>query len=287
VRQQGLLSLAASHMATADLLACCEELRRAGGSEAEVPVLLAALGRLAAQPISRELLRRTGAGREVNRAALRRHPCATVRECSFQLVRCWQQLVAIQDTAADSAGSPNKADDGETDLARCTVQELKAKIAALGLSTSQCVEKADLVALLRASPRPCTSGTPGRRRSGTRAARTSSGAALRGRRSLVRALHCVKATRVSSQRSAAAKKRPRLEERLRGIAQATDDFSALGLTRAQVQGLPEQERAELVRRCFRELACFAHPDKCPPELQGAASRAFRRLAAARTRVLHS
>mmetsp|Transcript_124654 Transcript_124654/g.364044 ORF Transcript_124654/g.364044 Transcript_124654/m.364044 type:complete len:291 (-) Transcript_124654:64-936(-) len=278
----------------AELSARCRELRELraeGGGAAQAGRLLSLLGRLAALPVSRPLLLTSGAGREVNRPWLHGHPCAAVRDHSRRLVRCWRQLLTLQAAgeaaAAEAAAAkvptaeaptaapatPEPGAPGGSELEGCSVQELKARLASLGVSCSRCVEKAELVALLR--------GAAGRRRRSLLGGKAAGGRPSMGRKSMLKVLHRVKWAKAPEPAEASAQ----LEGRLRRITQAADDCAALGLVRARLQGLPQEERAELVRQRWRSLALQAHPDKVPKGLQVLATRAFGRLEAARARLL--
>jgi len=297
----------------AEFAACCHELRtlRAAGeglSPRDGRPALALLGRLAALPVSRPLLLASGAGKEVNRAWLRGHPCLAVREHSRCLVRCWRQLLTMQAAGAAAAASAgaagatapgaaaaeaaaavgeegeavtgDPAPDGQSDaLRRRPVAELKARLAALGVSCGGCVEKADLVALLVAAGGGSGLGGPPRRRRsllGVGASRLS-----RGRKSVLKVISRGK----KAQPTEAAGGKAQLEARLRRIAKATEDTAALGLSRAQLQALSPEARAKLVQQRWRSLALHAHPDKVPERLRELAARAFARLDAAKARLL--
>eukprot|EP00928_Gymnodinium_smaydae_P050873 TRINITY_DN3440_c0_g1_i5.p1 TRINITY_DN3440_c0_g1~~TRINITY_DN3440_c0_g1_i5.p1 ORF type:complete len:315 (+),score=65.63 TRINITY_DN3440_c0_g1_i5:88-945(+) len=144
-------------------------------------------------------------------------------------------------------------------LSALTIRQLKARIAALGLSVAGCTEREDLVALLR--------GDVGGAR----------------RRSFLR-----KSLRRASLRRASLPKRPafaasaaRQREELMRIAKAQDGLQVLGLTWRELRRLPGQEREKLVVRRYRDLCRAVHPDKCPPDLRAAATRAFQRLETAK------
>eukprot|EP00408_Alexandrium_pacificum_P019617 CAMPEP_0171194806 /NCGR_PEP_ID=MMETSP0790-20130122/21078_1 /TAXON_ID=2925 /ORGANISM="Alexandrium catenella, Strain OF101" /LENGTH=302 /DNA_ID=CAMNT_0011660013 /DNA_START=37 /DNA_END=945 /DNA_ORIENTATION=+ len=287
-----------------ELAECCRELRAlaattASGTPAEAGPVLVLFGRLAALPVSRPLLLASGAGKEVNRAWLRAHPSIAIREQSRRLVRCWRQLIEMQAAGAAAASGASGAEPGadeaggggggsdDEDLMQRPVSELKARLTSLGVGTSRCVEKADLVALLRSAgvPERGPAGAAGAKRRpsllGASARRTASARLSMGRRSVLRNLHCTK----KPQQAGAAMGQKQLEAQLKMVLRAADDFTALGLTRREVETLPSAERAALVRKRWRALTLQAHPDKLPASLKPLAAKAFRRLAAARDGLL--
>jgi len=287
------------------------------------------LGKMASLPVTRRLLHESGAGRELNNDFFRTNKCIALRQHSRGLIRCWRNLISLQDAvaaSAEAAGNPhagpkshscssvpsggehnehsekpandsgvyghaNPERSADTDLTRRTVTELKATITELGLDASLCIEKSELVELLRSvSP----SRTPIRgvkrlslrsqdRRSSLRAARRKSLVAAVGRKSWLRAAaHAAKPVQNKAKGAAGSAQR---REHLQHIAQATDDFAALGLLRAELQAMPLKARSKLVLHKWRKLAAVVHPDKCSPDLTTLATRAFRRLAAAKSRIL--
>jgi hypothetical protein len=172
------------------------------------------------------------------------------------------------------------------------VTELKATITELGLDASLCIEKSELVALLR-TVGPSRTPIRGvsrmslrsqdRRVSFLRAARRKSLVAAAGRKSWLRAAaHAAKPVQNKAKAAAGSAQQ---REHLQRIAQATDDFAALGLLRTELQAMPLKARSELVLHKWRKLAAIVHPDKCSPALAALATRAFRRLGAAKSRVL--
>jgi len=106
--------------------------------------------------------------------------------------------------------------ESDSKLAQCTVSELKANIAKLGLSSSRCLEKADLVALLRSVETP-ENKSFGRRSSLSLSARWKSSVAPSpmGRKSLLRVLHRAKR---QPPGPGAGGRHERQEEQLRGLA---------------------------------------------------------------------
>lgn len=163
------------------------------------------------------------------------------------------------------------------------VCELKAQVLHLGLNSSGCTEKADLVALLRAAASPAAAVGHGLRRAAVQPppprpaveARRPAHAAIASarksglrRRSLRHSL--LQPTSVTLQR-----------DELQRIMRAKDDLGVLGLRWQDVRSLSQPERQRVVLRRFRELSRRVHPDKCPAELREAATRAFQRLEVAK------
>jgi len=298
-------------------------------SDGDSVPFMEALGRMACLPVTRQLLHESGAGRELNNVFFRTHNCSALRQNSRRLIRCWRSLISIQDavaaataTAADhlgpkghnclnvpsggqQTGRSDSSCDGsgknghtnveqaaDTDLTRRTVTELKATIMELGLDASLCIEKSELVALLRTvgpsqtpihGARRLSLRSQDRRGSFLRAARRKSLVAAVGRKSWLRAAaHAAKPVQNKAKAAAGSAQR---RKHLQHIAQATDDFAALGLLRAELQATPLKARSELVVHKWRKLAAVVHPDKCSPDLATLATRAFRRLAAAKNRIL--
>lgn len=151
-------------------------------------------------------------------------------------------------------------------LAGLSVRQLKALAQELGLSAAGCMEKADLVALLRAASVARSKAPP------TETSKPP-------RRSLRRA-----AQPPAVVPAALSPEVPQQREILR-IRNAKEDLEVLGLTRLEVQNLGKEEREKLVIRRFREISRLVHPDKCPEELRESATKAFQRLEVARQSVV--
>eukprot|EP00931_Biecheleriopsis_adriatica_P081201 TRINITY_DN54535_c0_g1_i1.p1 TRINITY_DN54535_c0_g1~~TRINITY_DN54535_c0_g1_i1.p1 ORF type:complete len:355 (+),score=62.24 TRINITY_DN54535_c0_g1_i1:125-1189(+) len=62
-------------------------------AEAEIETLLLTLGRISELQVCRQVLLKTGIGREVNHRFLRMHPCAAVRDFSRGIVCSWRAAV--------------------------------------------------------------------------------------------------------------------------------------------------------------------------------------------------
>lgn len=180
---------------------------------------------------------------------------------------------------------------------------LKARITELGWSPAGCVEKADLVALLRkastaaaaaaAAPGMATSSAPGPGDGGAAAAsaaeappRRYSYGGVRGSRrpSLGATLRRTSLLRQRARRSGARQPQAQVERQAKAKAEidrilaAKDDLEILGLSKREASQSSLQSR-------YRILTLQVHPDKCPPDLKEAATAAFHRLEAARGRCL--
>jgi len=260
-------------------------------AEGEVLSLMDRLSKIA---ISREWLKETGVGREVNHAFYRLHASTLVRERSRSLVASWKVQIQAAGAApfARAPGTPKRPrrDSREPrterrqskrrrsapseDVSEWTVKQLMCRIQELGLSVSGCLEKSELVALLRkqpsASARPQT------------AKRLSKGRLSFGRRSMLR-----RQTQTVQEAASPGTSCPDTRAQLAAIQrilQAKDDLAVLELRHVAV---PRAELERMVLRRCREMYRFVHPDKCAPELQELATRGFQRLEAAKEKVLGS
>lgn len=206
--------------------------------------------------------------------------------------------------------SGSAAPEREPSVTELTVRQLKSRAAELGLNTSGCTERGDLVALLRGamvsgdSPAGPTAspkiGITARRRTLLRRSLRRQSAALR--RSSMMKRSAAQSKRSGSQsatlrRSSVTKrrfsvtKRPvnvaerlaRQREELGRIVWAVDAFQVLGLAWNDLRPLARKEREQAVLKRYRDLCRRVHPDKCPPELCNIATRAFQRLEMAKQR----
>lgn len=185
-------------------------------------------------------------------------------------------LGAAEAEAEDEAAAP---------LSQWPVQRLRARLRELGLSAVGCTEKGDLVALIQgASAAPSTppAGAAGARPRGARAARRSVGPGMAagrlslGRQSLLRRRRsAARAPREAEEPRLARLARQRAE--LQRVLRAGSLLEVLGLQQATGAAAAPRARRRAVLQKYHELSRLVHPDKCPPELRAAATRAFQRL----------
>lgn len=283
--------------AASDLRACSAQLRALLQEEARPAasrhtLLLTLLGRLTELPISCSSLRETGLGVLVNSSFFRRHARPEVRVISQAIVADWKARLGLRSPApaasrtpcndntpgqaARTAGGDSARVPSDAELAQWPVVRLRARIKELGLSSAGCVEKSDLISLLRGASLLQDSAAKSRRRSLRPLRRTSLPATPRGpagrpssgRRSLLRRRRSVKdpaPVRLLSQKN-----------ELKRILRAGGALDVLGI-QGNVQSITPRDRGHLIRRRYRELSRLVHPDKCPPELRDLATRAFQRL----------
>lgn len=227
------------------------------------------------------------------------------------------EQVPKDDSEGDS--SPAAAEPQSEDIVQWPVQRLKSRIKELGLNPAGCIEKSELIALLKrascrtppssptpqasaaAQPPPYAPGTPPAqapaglhgagawtmpRRSGQRLTVGSFGrmSLLRGRRkSRARQSAGLAANRSASQRAEV--------RRILSAGDALDVFGMKELFPGATKGTPAvgadeliRERRKAILRRYHELCRLVHPDKCPAELGEAATQAFQRLEDAKKQV---
>ncbi|CAE8676435.1 unnamed protein product [Polarella glacialis] len=237
----------------------------------------------------------------------------------------WQPIVSEerpqqQEGVRKDKGQGPQGHQGLVAAGLLSVKQLKAQAAELGLDTSRCTERADLLSLLSAGgglKRPMggqsttnnTSNNNNNNNSTARAAQAQAGGAQplsaaafsagvsqpkpspSAQSALPRPQASPQASGSRAPLTAGPRQRerestqsgPRLQrEEILRIARATDDLAVLGLSRQELADLlGRAERERAVLRRFRQLSRLVHPDKCAPELREAATRAFQRLEVAR------
>lgn len=159
-----------------------------------------------------------------------------------------------------------------------SIAELKRRVAEFGLSAAKCIEKGDLVLLLRGgvtsaekvSARPEATG---RRQSVAQGRRVSM---LRGATRRMSMLRCRPPTTTERDRL--------LEQRqeIRRVSKAKSDWEVFGLKKRELQQMTRTERQRFVQRRYKELTRLVHPDKCAAELKEVATAAFKKLTHARS-----
>lgn len=298
--------------------------REATASRAHDERLLDVLARLKEVQVSRESLRKTGIGLLVNSPFCRRHPSDAVRECSRALIQSWKSQIGLasgpkrkapeikepeekahsklprannsQDKANSSNACGMKAETSihgrASNLDQWSVQQLKAYICDLGLKTDGCVEKTDLIHLIQGSKvqsivtksrrssfymRRVSAPGIGKRKSMRRASVT-----MVGRKSLLRMRHAK-----SFQTSEVAMQMQDRKVECMRIMCACDAFEVFGFRDHHKKQMPQKEWKKLVLKRHRDLSLLVHPDKCPEELRGVATRAFQRLEEANKCLLAS
>lgn len=148
----------------------------------------------------------------------------------------------------------------------------------LGLDAQQCVEKADLVALLVDSAAGNKGSPRSQRRSSHPRSPCSRGFARRvsrSRKSILRGSPTIPNTGEPSSRLLA------VSRELQRVLRARSYHDVLGLQ--GTAGSPESRTAVLQR--YRELCKVVHPDKCPASLALLSAEAFQKLEAAKESAL--
>lgn len=211
-----------------------------------------------------------------------------LRRCcrrSLRAARHWRHWMRTGITKADIGILRSSTCSGritsET-LASFSVRQLKVMAQELGVNATGCTEKADLVTLLSAASSRSSSPPEVERSNAHRSLHRCNGAF---------ATPSAPATPIAA--AAAVNFRPeaarsRQQQEILRIGKAKDDVEVLSMSRSELQNLrTNEDRERAVLRRFREISRIVHPDKCPPALRDAATKAFQRLEVAKRKLMET